>query len=303
VLNYCVPTYLPHPVKVPWIRAATPESIWLRPEVVERLCKILPWHKALAVRFAILSLLREDAMLSIQWPHVHIKERWCEVKAIVQKNGQPFGIALTDDHIEVLRALRAFQRVQWEDHVRRCKRKKLQPRATWDNLHVFTWKGHKIDQCNTAAYRRALEQAGAPEGANWHSLRHTGAMYARFGKTSIADLMAAGAWRSVASMVPYMHVDPDLLLPVSRTVASKLPRLTIPSHVLLANEDELTDESLQKQAFGLVGRVGLEPTTNALKGLDPTPAGYIPTKENKQLAEALERATGREWQQKAANGR
>jgi len=280
-----------YPVVVPLFRPVVPESIWLTPEVFGRTCDHLPWHLVLAARAAVLLLLRMRTLLSLKWCFVFPKQKWAQVERVHQKTKNLFGFALTDPAIEVLRELRAFQRQQWEDHVRRCARLKIATRQDWDTEHVFTWKGRKIDDCNTAAFQRALRLAGAPEGANWHSLRHTGATWGRFGGLQLADLQAVGGWRSIASVQRYAHIAPQLLAPASNLIARDMPRLTNPSRTLSEDWDDPLD--FGSDIRGISGGAEGDRTLDLrIANANTTETPPDMASENKRLQETLERLAG-----------
>ena len=61
---------------------------------------------------------------------------------------------------------------------------------------VFTYQGKPIQQCNTKAWRKALERAGI-ENFRWHDLRHTWASWHIQNGTTLQELQQLGGWSSV----------------------------------------------------------------------------------------------------------
>lgn len=209
-------------------------------DVIATVCQQLPWHLSLAAQFAVLTLLRMRAMLSLRWCDVYPNRRWAVIRAEFQKTNEPFGFALTDAHLRLLAELKKHQVQQWEEYSARTAltgrgvrqggakvRAKRQAReAAWDHEHVFTWWGRKIDDCNTRPFARVIAAAGCPVGFNWHSWRHTGATLARFAGLSLPDLQALGGWESIASVQRYAHIMPQTMLPAAQKLVSMLPSVS-----------------------------------------------------------------------------
>jgi integrase len=189
VLNACVKwRYIDSAPPVPMYRPGLDEPRWLTPEEMERLCAELPMHLALAARFAVATLLRMRAMLQLTWDRVDLPQSRAWVPRAHQKAKRTFGLALSTEAVRVLRALR------W-----------LSPPSS---PHIFTWNGRPIDDCNTLAFQKALERAGI-EGANWHTLRHTGASWAVQSGVTLPELMALGDWKDYRSVLRYAHLAPQ----------------------------------------------------------------------------------------------
>jgi integrase len=198
VLRKCAEwRYLDHTPKVPMYRPGGKEPRWLTPEEFEALCAELPLHLELAARFAVATLLRMRAMLKLTWDRVDLEHRRAWVPRSHQKAGRTFGLPLSSEAIRVLKELR-----------------KLNPKGN----HVFQWMGRPIDDCNTNAFQEALLRAGI-EGANWHSLRHTGASWAVQNGVSLQELMLLGDWRSYAMVLKYAHLAPSHAASAAEKVA------------------------------------------------------------------------------------
>lgn len=224
-------------VRIPLYRIKRRERPFIDAEQISALCQRLPWHLVLASQFAVLTLLRMRAMLSLRWCDVYPARRWAIVRAETQKTNKPFGFALTDAHLSILAELKKYQAAQYEEYRARTElkgrgvrqggakvRAKRQARlASWDRVHVFTWWGARIDDCNTKSFAVAVREAGCPAGFNWHSWRHTGATLARFAGLSLPDLQALGGWESIASVQRYAHIMPQALLPAASKLAAMLP--------------------------------------------------------------------------------
>jgi len=174
---------------VPMYKLEAVEMRWLTHHEWDRLKKELPEHLRLAAHFAVLTGLRMRAMLALTWDRVDMESQRLRVKGSQQKAGRAFGIPISAESVSVLRELR-----------------ELNP----DGQHVFQWKGQAIDDCNTAAFQKALARAGI-EGANWHTLRHTFASWAVQSGVTLQELMGLGDWKSFEMVLRYAHLAPDHL--------------------------------------------------------------------------------------------
>lgn len=63
---------------------------------------------------------------------------------------------------------------------------------------------------NTKAYRKALKRAKLA-GVNWHTLRHSWASWMAMEDTPALILRDLGAWKSLAMVEKYAHLNPDSL--------------------------------------------------------------------------------------------
>lgn len=179
--------YLESVPAIPMYRPVGKEPRWLTPEEFQALLKELPPHLQLATEFAVYSLLRMRAMLKLTWDRIDLKEKRAWVPRAHQKAKRTFGLSLSKKAVRVLKRLR-----------------KLNP----DGNLVFQWMGKPIDDCNTKAFQDALQRAGI-KGANWHTLRHTGASWAVQKGVTLVELMALGDWKDYRSVLKYAHLAPS----------------------------------------------------------------------------------------------
>lgn len=193
--------YIDAPPKVPMFNEKSEEPLWLTRSQFATLRKELPKHLALAAEFAVLTGLRMRAMLGLTWNRIDLRRRRAWVPRLGMKGGETFGLPLSAQAIKVLRKL-----------------KTLNP----DGDHVFQWDGNPVDDCNTAAYEKAVARAGLDvERVNWHTLRHTFASWAIQGGVTLHELMQLGDWRSYAMVLKYAHLAPDHLSKAAEKVAGK----------------------------------------------------------------------------------
>ena len=196
--------YLDNIPKVPMYGADQTEPRWLTRVEFERLKKQLPPHQKLAAEFAVLTGLRMRAMLTLTWDRVDLKAAKAWVPSGRMKGQRTFGFPLSREAVKVLRRCRLAapkgERVfQYQD-----------AREQW----------HPIDDCNTAAFKKAVKRAGLdPAAVNWHTLRHTFASWAVQAGVSLHELMQLGDWKSYAMVLKYAHLAPDHLAQAAQSVA------------------------------------------------------------------------------------
>lgn len=198
VLRKCLEwRYLDFTPKIPMYRPPRGEPRWLTVEDLERLCTHLPPHLALAARFAVATMLRMRAMLKLTWDRVDLQQGKAWVPSGHQKAGRTFGFPLSSEAVRVLKELR-----------------KLNP----EGKHVFQWNGKPIDDCNTAAFQKAVQAAGL-EPFRWHDLRHTGASWAVQSGVTLQELMILMDVRSYSIVLRYAHLAPSHVATAAERVA------------------------------------------------------------------------------------
>lgn len=183
---------------VPMYRPQSKEPRALTPEEFERLCQHLPMHLLLAARFAVNTLLRMRAMLQLEWSRVDLDKRRAWIPGAHQKAARTFGLPLSAESVRVLRALRML----------------AGPHAQY----VFTWRGQRIDDCNTLAFQEAVKRARISH-LRWHDLRHTGASWAVQNGVTLPELMLLGDWKDYRSVLRYSHLAPSQAAAAAEKVA------------------------------------------------------------------------------------
>lgn len=168
--GFTVPMYRPVPV----------EPAYFTREQWAALAPQLPEHLYLAALFAIATLLRMRAQLSLTWDHVDVVNRTAWVSRANMK-GQRAAHRFPLNSL----ALWCLEQLQ-RQRVKGCP---------W----VFHWNGRRIGDLNRTAFHAALKRAGLPQGRgegqyNWHSFRHTGATWARQGGAQDGELQDLGGW-------------------------------------------------------------------------------------------------------------
>lgn len=182
---------------VPMFAERSKEPNWLTPEKFRALCKELPAHLALAAKFAVYTGLRMRAMLGLTWERIDLRRGRLWIPGSQMKGKYAHGLPLSKDAKKVLRQL-----------------KTLSPTGE----HVFQYDGAPIDDCNTRAFKNAVERSGVGP-LRWHDLRHTFAAWAVQEGVSLYDLMQLGGWKTYAMVIKYAHLAPDHLAKSAERVA------------------------------------------------------------------------------------
>jgi integrase len=185
--------------KVPMYHAKPAEPRWLTRAQFERLRRELPPHLSLAAQFAVLTGLRMRSMLGLTWARVDLRKRRAWIPGEDMKAGAALGVPLSGAAVDVLK---------------RCR--KLHPIGE----HVFQFEGAPVDDCNGAAFKKAVARAGVGP-LRWHDLRHTFAAWAVQSGVSLHELMQLGGWQSYAMVLRYGHLAPDHLAKAAEKVAGK----------------------------------------------------------------------------------
>ena len=200
VLESCPP--------IPMYNPPAPEPRWLTPQQFARLLTELPDHLALAATFAVQTGLRHDSMLELTWDRVDLKTRRLWVPGSQMKAGRAHGIPINSKAVATLMKLR---------------------RSSPTGDSVFQWKGERLRNCNTNAFRQAVSRAGLTP-LRWHDLRHTFAAWAVQSGVTLQELMELGGWASYSMVLRYAHLSADHLASAAdkigawRGTAAKRPR-------------------------------------------------------------------------------
>ncbi len=185
--------------KVPVIRMRHIEKKrvrWLTLEQANRLLKELPSHLKEMVAFSLATGLRASNVTGLQWAEIDLEKRHAWIHPDEAKMKKAIPVPLNDNALDVL-------------HARQGK----------DPKYVFTYKGKSIQQCNTKAWKKALERAGI-ENFRWHDLRHTWASWHVQQGTSLQELQQLGGWSSFEMVLRYAHLSSDHLLSAANRIGS-----------------------------------------------------------------------------------
>lgn len=98
-----------------------------------------------------------------------------------------------------------------------------------DDIHVFTFRGRRIKQANTKAFRAGLKRAGI-ENFRWHDLRHTFASWHIQNGTPLHILTELGGWSSDEMVKRYAHLSADHLMEFASNIEPALDCATNLAH-------------------------------------------------------------------------
>lgn len=144
---------------------------WLTRAEADRLITCCAPHLAALVRYALATGCRAAEITGLEWERVDLARNTAWLNRT--KNGQPRGVPLNQDAVQVLRE-------QIGKHPRFC----------------FTYEGQPLraDVTNTA-WHTALKRSGIAD-FRFHDLRHTWASWHRQAGTSCDELKDLGGWKS-----------------------------------------------------------------------------------------------------------
>lgn len=185
--------------KVPVIRMRHVEKQrirWLTVEQANRLLNELPSHLKDMASFSLATGLRASNVTGLQWQEINLLKEHAWIHPDEAKAKKAIPVPLNEDAMAVLRA-----------------------RLGSHPQYVFTYKGDPIKQCNTKAWKNALERAGI-ENFRWHDLRHTWASWHVQNGTSLQELQLLGGWSSFEMVLRYAHLSSDHLRSAANRIGS-----------------------------------------------------------------------------------
>jgi len=160
---------------------------YLTGDEASKLIGMLPAHLAAMTRFSLATGLRKSNVTGLLWSQVDLAGRRAWIHADQAKGGKAIAVPLSSEAVEVLRG-------------------ELFKHPT----HVFTYRGNKVNQINTKAWRAALVRAGITN-FRWHDLRHTWASWHVQAGTPLAVLKELGGWADYDMVQKYAHLSSDHL--------------------------------------------------------------------------------------------
>lgn len=178
---------------------------WLTLEDANRLLKELPSHLKEMAMFSLATGLRASNVTGLQWQDIDMKKGHAWIHPDQAKANKAIPVPLNDNALAVLKA-----------------------RVGEHPKYVFTYKGNPIRQCNTKAWKKALERASI-ENFRWHDLRHTWASWHVQHGTSLQELQQLGGWSSFEMVLRYAHLSSEHL----RSAANRIGMMKVTSSHLL----------------------------------------------------------------------
>jgi integrase len=181
-----------------WLQHAPQIQLFPLPQIEPRfitrtqfgkLLEELPAHMKPVAQFAVLTGLRTKNIRELIWSRVNIENAHVWIPAQSTKGGRAIGIALSEDAVKVLKAI---------------KQTKGQER-------VFLYKGRPVSNAyGKAAWRKACKRAGLT-GLRFHDLRHTWASWLMQAGVPAYAIQALGGWASPKMVERYAHLSPEHL--------------------------------------------------------------------------------------------
>jgi len=160
---------------------------WITQDEAGRLIAALPEHLAAMVRFSLETGLRRANVTGLEWSQVDLTRRTAWIHPDQAKARKAIAVPLSAAAIIVIRE-------QIGKHL----------------THVFSYRGHRVTQVNTKAWRSVLERVGISE-FRWHDLRHTWASWHVQAGTPLHVLQELGGWECVEMVRKYAHLSSEHL--------------------------------------------------------------------------------------------
>lgn len=176
--------------KAPVIRMRQEDSKrirWLTQLEAAKLIRELPEHLVSLVTFSLATGLRKSNVTGLEWCDVDLVKKHALIHPDQAKANKAIPVPLNEMAIEVIRK-------QLGKH----------------QQFVFSYLGKRIKQCNTKAWKNALERAGIAN-FRWHDLRHTWASWHVQNGTSLQELQQLGGWANFEMVLRYAHLSSDHL--------------------------------------------------------------------------------------------
>lgn len=158
---------------------------YLVPDQVRTLMNELPEHQKPIIAFALLTGLRKSNILNLQWDQVDLRRKTITVYGDQTKNEEDIVVSLSD----IAQGIIIAQIGKNPDY-------------------VFTFKGQKLGEVNTRAFRKAVKRAGI-FNYRFHDHRHTWASMLIQNGVSLYELQEMGAWKSPEMVKRYAHLAPQ----------------------------------------------------------------------------------------------
>lgn len=171
---------------------------WLSKSEAQKLLSLLPLHLKNMAIFTLATGLRKSNVTRLKWRDIDLSKRHAHIHSDESKSGKAIPIPLNEDAIAILNK---------------------QPRVS---EFVFTYKGRPIKECNTKAWRKALQKAGITN-FRWHDLRHSWASWHVQSGTTLQELQQLGGWSDLSMVLRYAHLSSDhLQAAANRITGTKL---------------------------------------------------------------------------------
>lgn len=189
--------------KVPYIRMqreSKGRKRYLDRHEIHSLIQALPDHLKQLFRFSLATGLRKANVTGLEWDNVDLERKLLTINDEDFKTDSTVSIPLNDEAINI-----------------------LAEQAGQNSRYVFHYKGQRIKECNTRAWRKALKAVGIKD-FRWHDIRHTWASYHAMSGTPTNELKELGGWKSHLMPMRYAHLSQEHLV----TAANRISKLFEP---------------------------------------------------------------------------
>ncbi|MFT4047954.1 MAG: site-specific integrase [Solimonas sp.] len=179
--------WLSHAPKVRHLRDRAKRVRFLSYSEAQRLLIQLPEHLQLLVTFSLETGLRCSNVTGLTWSQVDRRRRVAWIHADQAKGRRAIPVPLSATALHIL------EQVEGRHHE-----------------YVFTYRGKRITQTSTKAWRAALDRAGIKD-FRWHDLRHTWASWHAQNGTPLYILQELGGWSDGRMVQNYAHLSTEHL--------------------------------------------------------------------------------------------
>lgn len=171
---------------------------WLTREEANRLIGELPAHLAPIVQFSLETGLRQSNVTELTWDQVDLDRSCAWIHPDQAKAKKAIPVPLSKSAIQILTS-----------------------QIGKNDNYVFTYKGSRVIQVNTKAFRNALKRAEI-EDFRWHDLRHTWASWHIQTGTPLHALQELGGWESADMVRRYAHLSSDHLAKYAEKMSGEI---------------------------------------------------------------------------------
>src|SRR5258708_38942852 len=168
----------------------------------------MPAHTADMMVYGGMTMHRRANVTDLEWSMIDWEKRAVQIAGRFTKTGKPIYVPLNSVARAILK-----QRYEAVDK---------EGKSTRHPTYVFTWRGEKITQVVTKAFRQARAKVGMQDVC-FHTMRHCGQTW--LAEEGVTPEMRArlGGWtvRGMGAMDDYTHLNIEPLRPIADILATK----------------------------------------------------------------------------------
>lgn len=172
------------------------------PYEVVKLVELMPQHTADMLAYGAMTLHRRANVTGLKWEYISWEKRAVWIEGSLTKTGKRIYVPLNSVALDILQ-----RRYQATDRHRE---------------YVFAWRGEKIEQVVTGAFRKAREALHMREVC-FHTMRHCGQTWLAEEGVSVEQRARLGGWTvaGMGAMDDYTHLNIEPLRPTAEILATK----------------------------------------------------------------------------------